>query len=424
MNGWTKASLSELGDLSRGKSKHRPRNDASLYDGDYPFIQTGDVKEANFYVNEYSQTYNEKGLKQSKLWEKDTLCITIAANIAESALLKFPACFPDSIVGFVPHEGVSDVRFIKYLLDNYKAEFQKRSKGATQDNLSVSKINSLKVKVPNYKYQVRIADIISAHDNLIENNQKRIKILEEMAQRLYTEWFIKFKFPGHEKMKMVDSGTEFGMIPEEWEVRKFRDLTSYYIGGGWGKEELEEKYTEAGYVIRGTDIPDASIGNITSVPQRYHKPSNYKSRKLIKGDIVFEVSGGSKNQSIGRALLLNEVLLKRFKDRVMCASFCKLIRPRKDLHNYIYLSLKDMYTKEIMDLYQIKSTGISNFKFEEFLDHQKVILPSLQILGNFSMKIGGYYDEIQSLGSINSNLVKTKNLLIENLVSGKRILKS
>jgi len=124
MSSWSMVSLSDLGQVSRGKSKHRPRNDASLYGGDYPFIQTGDVKEANFYINNYSQTYNEKGLKQSKLWGKDTLCITIAANIAESALLSFPACFPDSIVGFTPYEGVSDVRYVKYLLDNYKAEFQ------------------------------------------------------------------------------------------------------------------------------------------------------------------------------------------------------------------------------------------------------------------------------------------------------------
>jgi type I restriction enzyme S subunit len=96
--------LDDIGRIARGKSKHRPRNDPVLYGGKYPFIQTGDVKHSNFYVTGYSQTYNEIGLAQSKLWQPGTLCITIAANIAETAILKIQACFPDSIIGFIPHK--------------------------------------------------------------------------------------------------------------------------------------------------------------------------------------------------------------------------------------------------------------------------------------------------------------------------------
>ena len=101
MSEWKKVTLDKMGVVSRGKSKHRPRNDARLFGGKYPFIQTGDIGSAGLYVLDYSQTYNEEGLAQSKLWAKDTLCITIAANIADTALLAFPACFPDSIIGFV-----------------------------------------------------------------------------------------------------------------------------------------------------------------------------------------------------------------------------------------------------------------------------------------------------------------------------------
>ena len=94
--------LSEIAkDFGRGKSKHRPRNDVRLYGGDIPFIQTGDIREAGKWIENYSQTYSEFGLQQSKQWEKGTLCITIAANIAETGLLGFDACFPDSIIGFV-----------------------------------------------------------------------------------------------------------------------------------------------------------------------------------------------------------------------------------------------------------------------------------------------------------------------------------
>ena len=95
---WESVTLDKLGKVSRGKSKHRPRNDASLFGGEYPFIQTADVKAAPFYITKYSETYNEKGLSQSKLWHKGTLCITIAANIADTAILDIDACFPDSVM--------------------------------------------------------------------------------------------------------------------------------------------------------------------------------------------------------------------------------------------------------------------------------------------------------------------------------------
>ena len=104
---WQYIALSNLGDLGRGKSKHRPRNDPKLFEGGkYPFLQTGEVKAAKQYITEYSKMYGEFGLQQSKLWPKGTLCITIAANIAETAFLGIDACFPDSVVGFTPYEHI------------------------------------------------------------------------------------------------------------------------------------------------------------------------------------------------------------------------------------------------------------------------------------------------------------------------------
>ena len=111
---WEYKTLDQMGDISRGKSKHRPRNDSKLFGGKYPFIQTAEVKNANFYITSFEQTYNDIGLAQSKLWEAGTLCITIAANIADTAILAIPACFPDSIMGFIANENISDVRFVKY----------------------------------------------------------------------------------------------------------------------------------------------------------------------------------------------------------------------------------------------------------------------------------------------------------------------
>ena len=211
---WTAHKLDELGYVRRGRSRHRPRNEPSLYGGQYPFFQTGDIKAAEFWLHEYTQTYNEKGLAQSKLWEPQTLCITIAANIAETAVLQIPGCFPDSVVGFVADRKKADVRFIKYCIDTLKMRMVSVADGTAQDNLSVDKLLRFDFVVPSVEQQRRISAILGAYDDLIENNRRRIQILEEMARLIYREWFVKFRFPGHEDVKLVES--PLGKIPDGW----------------------------------------------------------------------------------------------------------------------------------------------------------------------------------------------------------------
>ena len=95
------------------------------------------MKRAGLYLRDYDQTYSEAGLAQSKLWPRGTLCITIAANIAETSILGIEACFPDSVIGFIPNPSKGDVRFIKYLFDAVlKARLQSFTQGAAQDNLT------------------------------------------------------------------------------------------------------------------------------------------------------------------------------------------------------------------------------------------------------------------------------------------------
>ena len=155
---WQSKGLDQLGTVSRGRSRHRPRDAAHLYGGPHPFVQTGDVKHAGLYVTDYTQTYSDAGLEQSKLWPAGTLCITIAANIADTAILGIDACFPDSVIGFNADPVQADARFVKYLFDaTIKGRAQQFSQGATQDNLSQEKLLSLKFDVPKLDEQTRIA---------------------------------------------------------------------------------------------------------------------------------------------------------------------------------------------------------------------------------------------------------------------------
>jgi type I restriction enzyme S subunit len=130
--GWRLVNLPDIGELSRGKSKHRPRNESKLYGGPYPFIQTGDIRESGGTIRKHTQTYSEAGLSQSRLWPAGTLCITIAANIGETAILSYPACFPDSVVGFLHDGDPATVRFIELYLRTAKTELGRLAPATAQ----------------------------------------------------------------------------------------------------------------------------------------------------------------------------------------------------------------------------------------------------------------------------------------------------
>ena len=145
-------------------------------------------------------------------------------------------------------------------------------------------LSEFEVPVPPLPTQRKIAAILSAYDDLIENNLRRIKILEEMAQNLYREWFVKFRFPGHQHARFTDS--PLGRIPEGWEVKTLGSLIAEHIGGGWGKDVEDDKTLNHAWVIRGTDIPDARSCRFIKGSLKVSYQVELKSRRLMPGDIV------------------------------------------------------------------------------------------------------------------------------------------
>ncbi len=267
--------------------------------------------------------------------------------------------------------------------------------------------------------QRRIAAILSAYDDLIENNTRRIAILEEMARCIYEEWFVRFRYPGHEGVRMVES--DLGLVPKGWSRVPLGSLVGHHIGGGWGQEAATEEFSVPAYVIRGTDIPDVRLGSLGRSPLRFHTPSNFRSRQLQARDIVFEVSGGSKDQPVGRAVMVGEALLSRADAPVICASFCRLVRADQNLvlPELLRFHFDHIYaTREIMQ-YQTQSTGITNFKFTVFLEKEMVLKPPVDVQAQFSKVARPMLQLAESLGIKNSVLRATRDLLLPKLISGE-----
>lgn len=191
---WKISKLAELGTFARGVSKHRPRNDPKLFEnGKYPLVQTGDVKEATLYLSKHEQEYGDFGLKQSKLWNTGTLCITIAANIAETAILAYPMCFPDSIVGFSAYPEKSSEEFMYYIFEYIKKSIQNAATGSIQDNINLEYLMSLDFKIPEKKYQDMIVLILSSIDRKILINNAINDNLSAMAYDIYMHNFFSKK---------------------------------------------------------------------------------------------------------------------------------------------------------------------------------------------------------------------------------------
>ena len=194
MTSWPRKTLREVAvDFGRGKSKHRPRNDPKLYGGPYPFIQTGDVRGAEHLITEYSQTYSEAGLAQSKLWPRGTLCITIAANIAETGVLDFDACFPDSVIGVVVDERETSSKYLEYMLHTVKADLKAKGKGSAQDNINLATFENERFPFPDLESQARAVHLL---DDLSSEVQRlevlcslKLAALDELKKSLLHQAF-------------------------------------------------------------------------------------------------------------------------------------------------------------------------------------------------------------------------------------------
>jgi len=180
--GWIEKGLKDVSlDFGRGKSKHRPRNDDSLYGGSYPFIQTGDVRNCEHVIKKYSKTYNDKGLAQSKLWPKGTICITIAANIAETGILDFESCFPDSVIGVVVDPKVTTIRYIEYLLQSFKTILKAKGQGSAQDNINMGTFENMVFPFPSVDKQI---EIVGSLDVLMTSVQELERIYRDKLRSI------------------------------------------------------------------------------------------------------------------------------------------------------------------------------------------------------------------------------------------------
>lgn len=347
----------------------------------------------------------------------------------------------NDVIVFHANEGVNS-RYLYYTLadDNFFAYVMTGAKGTKMPRGDKKQMLQYPVNLPPLEEQKRIAEILGSLDDKIELLQKQNKTLEDMAKALFKSWFVDFDvvrakqkgLPKADIMREYHLTDELydlfpssfavsplGPIPSGWEVKNVGELLAFSIGGGWGNEEESESFPIKAPVIRGTDIPSLrSSGAYNDVPVRFHKKSNHTSRELKEGDIVLEVAGGSKGQPVGRALFVSDYIIKSLP-KVICASFCKLLRPNKKLllSELFYLYLDMMYQTGEIEQYQVQSTGISNFQFKQFCEDKQFVIPNTELQKKLSLNV--YIDKIGNNKKQIQTLTELRDTLLPRLISGK-----
>lgn len=394
MSQWREVTLKEIGELARGKSKHRPRYDPILYGGKYPFIQTGDIKNANRTITKYEQTYNEVGLAQSRLWPKGTLCITIAANIAETAILGIDACFPDSVVGFIPDKDKCNVHYIYYYLQWYKKNIQQLAYGTVQDNINLKTFDNVKILLPPLEIQESIASILGSLDDKIELNLKMNETLEEMAMTLYKHWFV--DFGPFQDGEFVES--ELGMIPKGWSICELEEIV----------EKINERVKAGEHLFSLPYVPIDVLNQKSLMINGYKHGSEAKSSlvKFYKGDILFGA-------------------MRPYFHKVCIAPFdgitrttCFVLRPKNN--DYYAFVVATIFREETIDYANSHSKGSTiPYADWETLSKMKVILPPLQYLKEYNEKVVPLFKLMIQNFLNNEELVKTRDYLLPRLLSGE-----
>ena len=394
--GWAEKSIDELAFVGRGKSRHRPRNDPSLYGGEHPFVQTAEIHNADLWITTFKQTYSEKGLAQSKIWDPGTICITNAGeNTGDCAILGIRACFPDSIIAVIADESKSDTVFLKYAIDQLKPRLRRITRGATQDNLSVAKLTAFKFPAPPLEEQQRIGAVLRVYGDLIENNRRRIQLLEQSARLLYKEWFVHLRFPGHEHVTITDG------VPEGWEKTTAGSVSSFISRG------ITPKYDDEapGIVLNQKCIRNQRVE--MGLARRQSK--QVSPDKFVRyGDVLINSTGQG---TLGRvAQFLGSI------ENCTVDSHVTITRPDKDLSVHLYgrciASMEDFLAT--MGRGATNQTELSKDTVAElpFLRPPHLLAEQFEA---FAKETAG---QIQNLIQQNTSLAQARDLLLPRLMSG------
>ncbi len=391
MNTWQNVTINDLGQIITGSTP--PTKKTEYYGSEYPFITPTDI-EIDSRIVHTERFLSQEGYEynQNRLLPQNAVCVVCIASIGKICMTTVPSVTNQQINSVVVNQDKYDPYFVYYLLRTKTDILKNVAGGVAAPIVNKSSFSNIDICVPPLQTQRKIASILSTYDDLIENNTRRIKILEDMAQTLYREWFVHYRFPGHENVTMVQS--ELGPIPQGWEVKHLDEMCHVLMG----LSPKSEFYNET-----GEGLPFHQ--GVTDFGSRFPTDRVYctvQKRIAEVDDILFSVRA-----PVGRINIANK--------RIVIGRGLSAIRSKNGNQNFILHQLKDRFQAEDT----MGSGTIFNAITKADLLGIQLMKPTSPIVVKFEKTVEPISLELANLTIKNANLHQTRDLLLPKLISGE-----
>lgn len=398
-NGWCEHTLDELALVERGKFSARPRNDPRYYGGHMPFVQTGDVTSSGTYLNGFSQTLNEDGVGVSKVFPKDTILITIAANIGDTAITAFEVACPDSVVAIQPYKDVADVYWLKKHLETRKADLDAQSTQNAQKNINLQVLKPLLILTPPLLEQKKIAQILSTWDKAITTTEQLIANSQQQKKALVQQLLTG-------KKRLLDkNGVRFS---GEWKLSKLSKLFARVTTKNNGQSTNVVTISGQHGLIRQEDFFKKTVASET-----------------LDGYFLLKQGQFAYNKSYSNGYPMGAIKrLNRYPDGVVttlyiCFELSDSDRADSDFwEHYFESGLLNQGVSQIAHEGG-RAHGLLNVKPSDFFS-LKVPIPSFEEQQKIAAVLSSADQEISALQQKLDALKQEKKALMQQLLTGKR----
>ncbi len=400
------------------------KSNSDYWNGSLPWASVKDLSDNKYYLDSTQDSITEDGLKNSasNLIKKDTVILPTRMGLGRVVKTRIDTTINQDLKAIIPNEKINN-DFLLWSLVNSGQTLRSLGNGSTVSGIRLEELKNIEIDLPDFPTQTRIASVLSAYDDLIENNEKRIKVLEEMAQLLYTEWFVKFTVPAEVltkagisggKVKMVESKTEYGKIPEGWEVKKLGEVASIVRGCSYSSEEIDD-FVGDYYIVNLKSFNRG--GGFRFDGAKYFSGSINDNQSLKTGDIVVAVT----DMTNDRAVIARPARVPEIDGKITFSADVVKINSNVLPRSYIY-QLLSSYRFTQTTKHKANGANVLHLKPAAILEFVALI-PDAQSLKEFDVLCEPVAREIDKLLKQNDNLSKTRDLLIPQLVTGKRELK-
>ena len=398
---YTIGQLAEIIDGDRGKNY--PKQDEFYPQGYCLFLNTGNVTKEGliFEENQFIMKEKDEALRKGKLKRGD-IVYTTRGTVGNAGYYNSNVPYENvrinsGMVILRANGEIVDARFLYQILKSeyYRPYFKQYCTGSAQPQLPIKNFSQIYLNVPDIKTQHRIADILSAYDNLIENNQKQIKLLEEAAQRLYKEWFVNLRFPGHENTKIVDG------VPEGWQWCKVRDVADI------NSSALPKNYKED--FIDYVDLGSVRCGHIETRTRYNLNEAPGRAKRCAKdGDIIW---------GMVRPNLKAYALVTNPKETDVFSTGFTVLSAKKVPYSYLYCAV----TQEEFVGYLVNATNGAAYPAVKPVHFEvaDILKPDDKVLEQFHSVADSIYRKKEALENQNHNLRESRDLILPKLMSGE-----